>query len=162
MARIKYYSFWSAAYSRCEQTRYVHVHVCSVYASHAHVHRHNQSWAHPGVSTHEYTAIDSHPCMARQMPNKLMQVNTVFRYTGCPKKTRNGGFSVPCILKVVYFLTSLDKASSAEENDTKIIKFGLVLFILRPFLRQLWVLPSKRNLNKSSQTLKRFKEKSMI
>ena len=50
------------------------------------------------------------------------------------QKKRNGGFSVPCILKVVYFLTSLDKASSAEENDTKIIKFGLVLFILRPFL----------------------------
>ena len=40
------------------------------------------------------------------------------------QKNRNGGFSVPCILKVVYFLTSLDKASSAEENDTKIIKFG--------------------------------------
>ena len=53
---------------------------------------------------------------------------------GVPKKKRNGGFSVPCILKVVYFLTPLDKASSAEENDTKIIKFGSVLFILRPFL----------------------------
>ena len=50
------------------------------------------------------------------------------------QKKWNGGFSVPCILKVVYFLTSLDKASSAEENDTKIIKFGSVLFILRPFL----------------------------
>ena len=59
---------------------------------------------------------------------------SLYLYTGCPKKKRNGGFSVPCILKVVYFLTSLDKASSAEENDTKIIKFGSVLFILRPFL----------------------------
>ena len=42
---------------------------------------------------------------------------------GVPKKW-NGGFSVPCELKVLYFCTSLDKASSAEENDTKIIKFG--------------------------------------
>ena len=62
---------------------------------------------------------------------KLMCFSPARAYTGCPK---NGGFSVPCILKVVYFLTSLDKASSAEENDTKIIKFGSVLFILRPFL----------------------------
>ena len=53
---------------------------------------------------------------------------------GVPKKTRNGGFSVPCFLKVVYFLKSSNKASSAEENDAKIIKFGSVLFILRPFL----------------------------
>ena len=50
-----------------------------------------------------------------------------------PQK-RNGGFSVLCILKVVYFFTLLDKASSAEENDTKVIKFDSVLFILRPFL----------------------------
>ena len=41
---------------------------------------------------------------------------------GVPKKW-NGGFSVPCELKISYFLT-LDKASSAEENDTKIIIFG--------------------------------------
>ena len=42
---------------------------------------------------------------------------------GVPKK-RTGGFSVPCELKVLYIFTSLDKACSAEENDTKIIKFG--------------------------------------
>ena len=44
-------------------------------------------------------------------------------YTECQKKKRNGGFSVPCKLKVLYLFTLLDKASSAEENDTKIIKF---------------------------------------
>ena len=53
---------------------------------------------------------------------------------GVPKK-RNNGFSVPCELKVLYFFTSLDKASSAEENDTKIIKFGWVILILCPFLQ---------------------------
>ena len=35
----------------------------------------------------------------------------------------NGGFSVPCELKLSYFFSSLDKTSSAEDNDTKIIKF---------------------------------------
>ena len=40
------------------------------------------------------------------------------------QKKRNGGFSVPCELNVLYYFTPLDKASSAEENDTKIIKFG--------------------------------------
>ena len=50
------------------------------------------------------------------------------------QKKRNGGFSVPCELKVLYFFTSLDQTSSAEENDTKIIKFVLVVFILCPFL----------------------------
>ena len=39
-------------------------------------------------------------------------------YTGCPKKKRKGRFSVPCELKISYFFTLLDKASSAEENDT--------------------------------------------
>ena len=46
-----------------------------------------------------------------------------------PKK-RNGGFSVPCRPKMSYCLTSLDKTSSAEENDTKIVKFGLVILSL--------------------------------
>ena len=46
------------------------------------------------------------------------------------KKKRNGRFSVPCELKVWYIFTSLDKASSPEENDTKIIKFGWVILIL--------------------------------
>ena len=52
---------------------------------------------------------------------------------GVPKK-RNGGFSVSCELKISYFLTSLDKASSAEENDTKIINFGWVILNLCPLL----------------------------
>ena len=34
------------------------------------------------------------------------------------QKKRNGGFSVHCELKVLYIFTSVDKASSAEENDT--------------------------------------------
>ena len=50
------------------------------------------------------------------------------------QKKRNGGLSVPCELKVLYYFTPLDKASSAEENDTKIIKFGWVIFILYSFL----------------------------
>ena len=52
---------------------------------------------------------------------------------GVPKK-RNGGFSVHCELKVLYYFTSLDRSSSAEENDTKIIKFGWVISVLCPFL----------------------------
>ena len=40
------------------------------------------------------------------------------------QKKRNGGFSVPFELKVLYLFTLLDKASSAEENDTKIIEYG--------------------------------------
>ena len=39
------------------------------------------------------------------------------------QKKRNGGFSVPCELKVLYLFTSLNQTSSAEENDTKVIKF---------------------------------------
>ena len=38
-------------------------------------------------------------------------------YTGCPKK-EEWRISVPCELKVL-FITPLDKASSAEDNDTK-------------------------------------------
>ena len=54
-------------------------------------------------------------------------------YTGYPQKTERWIFST-LHSKSGIFLTSLDKASSAEENDTKIITFGSVLFILRPFL----------------------------
>ena len=44
-------------------------------------------------------------------------------YTGCPpKKSGHGG--------IFSTLTSLDKASSAEENDTKIITFGWVILNL--------------------------------
>ena len=46
------------------------------------------------------------------------------------QKKRNGGFSVPYELEVLYLLTSLDQTSSAEENDTKIIKFGCEVLIL--------------------------------
>ena len=34
------------------------------------------------------------------------------------QKKRNGGFPVQCELKVLNIFTSLDKATSAEENDT--------------------------------------------
>ena len=51
------------------------------------------------------------------------------------QKKRNGGFSVPCELKVLYLFTSLDQTSSAEENDTKIIKFDWVILILWPFVK---------------------------
>ena len=50
------------------------------------------------------------------------------------QKKRNGGFSVPSELKVLYLFTSKDQTSSAEENDTKIIKFGWVVLILCPLL----------------------------
>ena len=53
------------------------------------------------------------------------------------QKKRNGGFSVHCELKVLYLFTSLDEAFSAEENDTKIIKFGWVVLILCPFI-EIW------------------------
>ena len=51
------------------------------------------------------------------------------------QKKRNGGFSVPCELKVLYLFTSLNQTSSAEENDTKIIKFDWVILILWPFVK---------------------------
>ena len=50
------------------------------------------------------------------------------------QKKWNGGFSVPCRPKISYFLTLLDKTSSAEENDTKIVKFGWVILNLCTFL----------------------------
>ena len=50
------------------------------------------------------------------------------------QKKRNGGFSVPCRPKMSYFFTSLDKTSSAEENDTKIVKVGWVILNLCTFL----------------------------
>ena len=51
-------------------------------------------------------------------------------------KKRDGGFSVPCELKVLYLFMSLDQTSSAEETDTMIIKFGWVVLILCPFLEK--------------------------
>ena len=52
------------------------------------------------------------------------------------QKKRNGGFSIPCELKVLCVYTSLDKASSAEENDAKINKSGWAILILCPFLEK--------------------------
>ena len=52
---------------------------------------------------------------------------TVYRVS---QKKRNSGFWVPCRPKISSFLTSLDKTSSAEENDTTIVKFGWVILIL--------------------------------
>ena len=63
-----------------------------------------------------------------------MYVHMYFEYIpGAPKK-QNSEFSVPCEQKMPYFLTLLDKASSAEENDTKIIEFGWVILNLCPLL----------------------------
>ena len=39
-------------------------------------------------------------------------------------KKRNGGFLVHCELKVLHMFILLDRASSAEENGTNIVKFG--------------------------------------
>ena len=53
---------------------------------------------------------------------------------GVPQKMLNGRFSVPWDLNFFNFLASLNKASSAEESDTKIIEFGWEILILWPFL----------------------------
>ena len=52
------------------------------------------------------------------------------------QKKRNGGFSIPCRPKISYFLTSLDITYSAEENDTKIVKFGCVILNLCTLLEK--------------------------
>ena len=82
--------------------------------------------------------------LAVNLPSRLPFCNKVagyfFRstciYRVSQKKKRNGGFSIPCELKVLCIFTSVDKASSAEENDTKIIKFGCIILILCPFLEK--------------------------
>ena len=60
-----------------------------------------------------------------------MQNDVLYRVS---QKKRNGGFSVPCELKVLYLFTSVGQTSSAEVNNTKIIKFAWVVLILWPFL----------------------------
>ena len=55
-------------------------------------------------------------------------------YTGCPKKAERRIFRT-LRAKSVILGTSLDKTFSVEENDTKIIKFGLVILIICPFLK---------------------------
>ena len=57
----------------------------------------------------------------------LVMIPQLYRMS---QKKRNGGFSVHCELIVWYIFTPLDKASSAEENDTSIIKFCWVILIL--------------------------------
>ena len=54
----------------------------------------------------------------------------VCSYTGCPKKADQ---QIPYDLKVWYSFSSWNKASFAEENDTKIIEFGWIILILCPF-----------------------------
>ena len=57
----------------------------------------------------------------------------IFFIPGVPKKVERRIFST-LRAKSVMFFTALDRAYSAEENDTKIIKFGWVILILCPFL----------------------------
>ena len=64
----------------------------------------------------------------------VMKMHPSLPYTGCSRKSGTVDFSVHCELKVLYLFTSLDQTSSAEEIDTKIIKFGWVILILCPFL----------------------------
>ena len=59
--------------------------------------------------------------------------STLYRVS---QKKQNGGFSIPCRPKISYFLTSLDKTYSAEENDIKIVKFGCVIFNLCTLLEK--------------------------
>ena len=54
-------------------------------------------------------------------------------YTGCPQKAERRIFSI-LRAKNFIFLTSLNKASSAEDNDTKVSKFGWVILNLCPLL----------------------------
>ena len=54
-------------------------------------------------------------------------------YTGCPKKGGTAGFQYLASSKCHIWFTLSVKASSAEENDTKIIEFGWVILILCPF-----------------------------
>ena len=52
-------------------------------------------------------------------------------YTGCPKKHTERLIFSTLRAKSVIFFTLLNKASSAEENDTKIIEFDWVIFKFR-------------------------------
>ena len=66
----------------------------------------------------------------RRISFKLVPPGNSLHIYRVSQKKRNGGFSVPCELKVLYIFTSLDKTSSGEENDTKIVKFGWVILSL--------------------------------
>ena len=52
---------------------------------------------------------------------------------GVPDKAERWIFST--LRAETYLFTSLNQTSSAEENDTKIIKFDLVILILWPFVK---------------------------
>ena len=51
-------------------------------------------------------------------------------YTACPKKSGTADFQYLAGKKCHIFLTSLDKTSSAKENDTRVVKFGWVILNL--------------------------------
>ena len=55
---------------------------------------------------------------------------------GLPEKAERWIFSTLRAKSIILF-TSLDQTSSAEENDTKIVKFGWVVLILCPFLERM-------------------------
>ena len=74
--------------------------------------------------------VDIHSC--RFIWYEIVEFIAIYRVS---QKKRNGGFPVPCELNVLFLFRSLDQTSSAEEKDTKIIKFGWVVLILRPFLK---------------------------
>ena len=88
------------------------------------------------------------PCIMKTETNKqygrknrqiwflIHHTHTQYLYTipGVQKKVEWQIF-IPCKLKVLYLFTLLDKASSAEENDTMIIKFGWVIWIYADFLQ---------------------------
>ena len=75
-----------------------------------------------------------HVCSVIEMIHEYSAQTWLVFYTGCPQKAERQIFSTLRAKSVIFFFTSLDKASSAEENDTKIIKFGSVLLNLCPFL----------------------------
>ena len=51
-------------------------------------------------------------------------------YTGCPIKSGTADFQYTLQSKSTVCFTSSNKATSAEEIDTKIIEFGWVILIL--------------------------------
>ena len=74
-----------------------------------------------------------------QIPVHIVQYFSICAWNipGVPKKAERLIFSTLRAKSVILFFTSLHKASSAEENDTKIIEFGWVILILCPFLETL-------------------------
>ena len=76
-------------------------------------------------------------CCGRDQPSNLNPsryslFHPFSQYTGCPPKSGTADFQYPASKKCQVFLTSLNRASYIEENDTKIIEFGWVILILWP------------------------------